>query len=114
MPGRRIGRANGWPSNSSPVSMRTRCANTASIRSSGSVRCGATSHAGIAGATAARDPGVKDMPAEDFLRVLDEEVTPHVDPAGCSSSSRAARCSCATIWNGSVRRSPAAATRGGW
>ena len=28
------------------------------------------------------DPGVKDMPAEDFLRVLDEEVTPHVDPAG--------------------------------
>ena len=22
------------------------------------------------------------MPAEDFLRVLDEEVTPHVDPAG--------------------------------
>lgn len=27
------------------------------------------------------DPGVKDMPLEDFLRVLDEEVTPHVDPA---------------------------------
>lgn len=26
------------------------------------------------------DPGVKDMPLEDFLRVLDEEVTPHVDP----------------------------------
>ena len=28
------------------------------------------------------DPGVKDMPLEDFLKVLDEEVTPHVDPAG--------------------------------
>lgn len=27
------------------------------------------------------DPGVADMPLEDFLRVLDEEVTPHVDPA---------------------------------
>lgn len=26
------------------------------------------------------DPGVRDMPLEDFLRVLDEEVTPHVDP----------------------------------
>lgn len=26
------------------------------------------------------DPGVADMPLEDFLRVLDEEVTPHVDP----------------------------------
>lgn len=28
------------------------------------------------------DPGVADMPLADFLRVLDEEVTPHVDPAG--------------------------------
>lgn len=27
------------------------------------------------------DPGVADMPLEDFLRVLDEEVTLHVDPA---------------------------------
>ena len=27
------------------------------------------------------DPGVQDMPVADFLRVLDEEVTPHVDPA---------------------------------
>lgn len=27
------------------------------------------------------DPGVPDMPAGDFLRVLDEEVTPHVRPA---------------------------------
>ena len=27
------------------------------------------------------DPGVRDMPLEDFLKVLDEEVTPHVDPA---------------------------------
>ena len=27
------------------------------------------------------DPGVQDMPIEDFLKVLDEEVTPHVDPA---------------------------------
>lgn len=27
------------------------------------------------------DPGVKDMPLADFLKVLDEEVTPHVDPA---------------------------------
>lgn len=26
------------------------------------------------------DPGVPDMPLEDFLRVLDEEVTPHADP----------------------------------
>ncbi len=26
------------------------------------------------------DPGVQDMPLEDFLRVLDEQVTPHVDP----------------------------------
>ncbi|MEG2613341.1 MAG: TIGR04133 family radical SAM/SPASM protein, partial [Alistipes sp.] len=26
------------------------------------------------------DPGVPDMPLEDFLRVLDEEVTPNVDP----------------------------------
>lgn len=26
------------------------------------------------------DPGVADMPLEDFLRVLDEELTPHVDP----------------------------------
>lgn len=26
------------------------------------------------------DPGVKDMPLADFLRVLDEQVTPHVDP----------------------------------
>lgn len=26
------------------------------------------------------DPGVPDMPVEDFLKVLDEEVTPHVDP----------------------------------
>ena len=28
------------------------------------------------------DPGVPDMPLEDFLRVLDEQVTPHVDPRG--------------------------------
>lgn len=27
------------------------------------------------------DPGVKDMPLADFLRVLDEQITPHVDPA---------------------------------
>lgn len=27
------------------------------------------------------DPGVADMPLGDFLKVLDEEVTPHVDPA---------------------------------
>lgn len=27
------------------------------------------------------DPGVPDMPLEDFLRVLDEEITPHVNPA---------------------------------
>ena len=27
------------------------------------------------------DPGIADMPLQDFLRVLDEEVTPHVDPA---------------------------------
>lgn len=27
------------------------------------------------------DPGVADMPVEDFLKVLDEEVTPHVDPS---------------------------------
>lgn len=27
------------------------------------------------------EPAVADMPLEDFLRVLDEEVTPHVDPA---------------------------------
>lgn len=27
------------------------------------------------------DPGVPDMPLADFLRVLDEEVTPHVDPS---------------------------------
>lgn len=26
------------------------------------------------------DPGVRDMPLADFLKVLDEEVTPHVDP----------------------------------
>jgi len=26
------------------------------------------------------DPALKDMPLEDFLRVLDEQVTPHVDP----------------------------------
>lgn len=26
------------------------------------------------------DPGVPDMPVEDFLRVLDEEITPHVRP----------------------------------
>lgn len=26
------------------------------------------------------DPGVRDMPLSDFLRVLDEEVTPHVNP----------------------------------
>lgn len=27
------------------------------------------------------DPGVPDMPLADFLRVLDEEITPHVNPA---------------------------------
>ena len=27
------------------------------------------------------DPGVADMPLSDFLKVLDEEVTPHVDPS---------------------------------
>ncbi|MCM1151683.1 MAG: TIGR04133 family radical SAM/SPASM protein [Alistipes sp.] len=27
------------------------------------------------------DPGVLDMPVGDFLRVLDEEITPHVDPS---------------------------------
>lgn len=27
------------------------------------------------------DPGVADMPLPDFLKVLDEEVTPHVDPS---------------------------------
>ena len=27
------------------------------------------------------DPGVRDMPIEDFLKVLDEEITPHVDPS---------------------------------
>ncbi len=26
------------------------------------------------------DPGVKDMPLEDFLRVLDTQITPHVNP----------------------------------
>ena len=27
------------------------------------------------------DPGVADMPIADFLKVLDEQITPHVDPA---------------------------------
>lgn len=27
------------------------------------------------------DPGVADMPLSDFLKVLDEEITPHVDPS---------------------------------
>lgn len=27
------------------------------------------------------DPGVADMPLDDFLRVLDQQVTPHVDPS---------------------------------
>lgn len=27
------------------------------------------------------DPGVRDMPLEDFLKVLDEQITPHVNPA---------------------------------
>lgn len=27
------------------------------------------------------NPGVADMPLEDFLKVLDEQITPHVDPA---------------------------------
>lgn len=27
------------------------------------------------------DPGVRDMPLEDFLKALDEQITPHVDPA---------------------------------
>lgn len=27
------------------------------------------------------DPGVRDMPLADFLKVLDEQITPHVDPA---------------------------------
>ena len=27
------------------------------------------------------DPGVPDMPLEDFLKVLDEQITPHVNPA---------------------------------
>lgn len=27
------------------------------------------------------DPGVRDMPLEDFLKVLDEQITPNVDPA---------------------------------
>ena len=27
------------------------------------------------------DPGVADMPLPDFLKVLDEAVTPHVDPS---------------------------------
>lgn len=27
------------------------------------------------------DPGVQDMPLADFLKVLDEQITPHVDPA---------------------------------
>lgn len=27
------------------------------------------------------DPGLKDMPLADFLKVLDEEITPHVDPS---------------------------------
>ena len=56
------------------------------------------------------DPGVRDMPIEDFLKVLDEEVTPHVD----SSSFRVARCWYAPTSNAPGRRSPAAAMRGAW
>ena len=35
----------------------------------------------LCGSDCRTEPGVADMPLEDFLRVLDEEVTPHVDPA---------------------------------
>ena len=47
------------------------------------------------------DPGVADMPLADFLKVLDEEVTPHVNPA-------------VRTWRRPVPRSRAAAIRGGW
>jgi len=60
------------------------------------------------------DPGVADMPLADFLKVLDEEVTPHVDPADVLVISRAARCSSARTWRRRAPRSRAAATRGAW
>ena len=44
-------------------------------------RCAATSRAAIAAATARWTPAWRFMPLADFLKVLDEEVTPHVDPA---------------------------------
>ena len=60
------------------------------------------------------DPGAPDMPLEDFLKVLDEEITPHVDPSEVLIIFRAARCWCATIWSVPEPKSPAAAMRGAW
>ena len=42
------------------------------------------------------DPGVRDMPIEDFLKVLDEEVTPHVRITDVRNFGAIARtCECA-------------------
>ena len=43
------------------------------------LRCNLSCH--HCGSDCRVDPGIADMPLQDFLRVLDEEVTPHVDPA---------------------------------
>ena len=62
------------------------------------------------------DPGVADMPLADFLKVLDEEVTPHVDPADVlvifSGGEVLVRSDLERI--GRAPRSRAAATRGAW
>ncbi len=45
------------------------------------------------------DPQVPDMPLADFLKVLDDQITPHVDPTEVLIIFPVARCSSARIWS---------------
>ena len=60
------------------------------------------------------DPGVADMPLADFLKVLDEEVTPHVDPADVLVIFSGGEVLVARTWRRRAPRSRAAVIRGAW
>ena len=60
------------------------------------------------------DPGVPDMPLADFLKVLDEEVTPHNRPEDVLLIFSGGEVLVRAIWRKPAGRLPAGAMPGGW
>ena len=60
------------------------------------------------------DTTLKDMPAKDFFRVLDNDITPNVDPHKVLIILSVVRCLCERIWRRLVLTSTAEATLGVW